>query len=157
MEEPTLHNPPLSVHRPLFSTRLLALITHDVAGTFGMFRFRLFFRRRFVSLCTFCRAEALRRCLTSSRRSLCRCQGFGGVGRLWRGRIGLDGVDGLAKGEDMQVRERLNVQETVTNNTWGGKFNEVAACLRNMSLRADVLHSFTCKQCQSALKVCLAC
>ena len=40
------------------------------------------------------------------------------MGRLWRGRIGLDGVDGLAKGEDMQVRERLNVQETVTNNTW---------------------------------------
>ena len=39
----------------------------------------------------------------------------------------------------------------------GGKFNEFAACLRNMSLRADVLHSFTPKQCQSALKVCLAC
>ena len=30
----------------------------------------------------------------------------------------LDGLEGLMVGEDMQLRKRLNVQETVTNNTW---------------------------------------
>ena len=34
--------------------------------------------------------------------------------------MGLEGLEeGLMVGEDMQLRERLNVQETVTNNTWG--------------------------------------
>ena len=33
--------------------------------------------------------------------------------------MGLDGLEqGLTVGEDMQLRERLNVQETVTSNTW---------------------------------------
>ena len=32
--------------------------------------------------------------------------------------MGLEGLEGLRVGEDMQLRERLNVQETVTNNTW---------------------------------------
>merc|ERR1719234_502774 len=88
---------------------------HDVAGPFGSFLFRLFLRNRFVSLSTFCRAEALRRCLMSSRRSLFRCKGLFWVGRVWMGLEGLE--EGLMVGEDMQLRERLNVQETVTNNT----------------------------------------
>jgi len=29
--------------------------------------------------------------------------------------MGLEGLEGLRVGEDMQLRERLNVQETVTN------------------------------------------
>ena len=37
------------------------------------------------------------------------------VGRVW---MELDGLEGLMVGEDMQLRKRLNVQETVTNNTW---------------------------------------
>jgi len=37
------------------------------------------------------------------------------VGRLWWRMAG--GLEGLRVGEDMQLRERLSVQETVTNNT----------------------------------------
>jgi len=132
MEGLTLQSPP-RLHLPFFSTRLLVLIMHEMEGAFGNFRLRRFFRRRFVSLSTFSSAEALRRCLTSSRRSLCRCRGFGRevglagrfwslvgrfwslVGRFWRGRVG--GLEGLRVGEDMQLRERVSVHETVNNNT----------------------------------------
>ena len=38
------------------------------------------------------------------------------MGKVWRGR-----VEGLMVGADMQLRERLNVQDTVTNNTWREK------------------------------------
>ena len=31
--------------------------------------------------------------------------------------MGLEGLEGLRVGEDMQLRERLNVQETVNKNT----------------------------------------
>ena len=113
-----MHNPPLFVHLPFFSTSLMLLIMHDVAGPFRYFRYRLFFRNRFVSLSTFWSAEALRRCLTSSRRSLLRCKGLSWVGTVWMGLEGLKGLEGLMVGEDMQLRKRLNVQETVTNNTW---------------------------------------
>ena len=68
----------------------------------------------------------------SSRRSLWRsmlaafgrCKKF--CGRLWWGKMWLEevgkmwleeGVAGLTTGEDMQLKQRLNVQETANNNT----------------------------------------
>ena len=60
----------------------------------------------------------------SSRRSLWRsmlaafgrCKKF--CGRLWWGKMWLEGgVGGLTTGEDMQLKQRLNVQETANNNT----------------------------------------
>ena len=45
---------------------------------------------------------------------------MGLVGRFWRGRAGR--LEGLRVGEDMQLRERLSVHETVSNNTWREKF-----------------------------------
>ena len=60
----------------------------------------------------------------SSRRSLWRSMlaGFGRCkkfcGRLWWGKMWLEeGVGGLTIGEDMQLKQRLNVQETANNNT----------------------------------------
>ena len=45
-----------------------------------------------------------------------RCKKF--CGRLWWGKMWLEeGVGGLTIGEDMQLKQRLNVQETANNNT----------------------------------------
>ena len=47
--------------------------------------------------------------------------------------MGLEGLEGLRVGEDMQLRERLNVQETVTNNTWKDDVSvEHGQCVRSV-------------------------
>ena len=47
--------------------------------------------------------------------------------------MGLDGLEqGLRVGEDMQLRERLNVQETVTSNTWREEVLHEESTLRHM-------------------------
>ena len=61
--------------------------------------------------------------------------------------MGLEGLEeGLRVGEDMQLRERLNVQETVTNNTWR---EDVL-----VEERRNDVHSFTSMQCQQSMSGC---